>query len=79
MKKQCLILLLSLTSLYLSGCKTPKVEETEEFSASNTILPLVQYQQSELFEPNKVECIAVGEITDETENSDFKTLEKQNW
>ena len=77
MKKQCLILLLSLTSLYLSGCKTPKVEETEEFSDSNTILPLVQYQQSELFEPNKVECIAVGEITDETENSDFKTLEKQ--
>ena len=48
----------------LSSCQTPKYSKVTNFIKSKNILPEVQYSISENFNPNNIDCIAVGKIKD---------------
>ena len=46
------------------------------FSQSKNILPEVQYSLSENFNPNNINCIAIGKIKDNSNVNEYKSLEK---
>ena len=60
----------------LSSCQTPKYSKVKNFSQSKNILPEVQYSLSENFNPNNVNCIAIGKIKDDSDVSEYKSLDK---
>ena len=60
----------------LSSCQTPKYSKVKNFTQSKNILPEVQYSLSENFNPNNVNCIAIGKIKDDSDVSEYKSLDK---
>ena len=60
----------------LSSCQTPKYSKVKNFSKSKNILPEVQYSLSENFNPNNINCIAIGKIKDNSNTKDYKALDK---
>ncbi len=60
----------------LSSCQTPKYSKVNDFSQSKKILPEVQYSLSENFNPNNINCIAIGKIRDNSKASEYKSLDK---
>ena len=60
----------------LSSCQTPKYSKVTNFSKSKNILPEVQYSISENFNPNNINCIAIGKIKDNSDASEYKSLDK---
>ncbi len=60
----------------LSSCQTPKYSKVNNFSQSQNILPQVQYSLSENFNPNNINCIAIGKIKDNSDASEYKSLDK---
>ena len=60
----------------LSSCQTPKYSKVNNFSQSQNILPEVQYSLSEYFNPNNINCIAIGKIKDNSDASEYKSLDK---
>ena len=60
----------------LSSCQTPKYSKVNNFSHSQNILPQVQYSLSENFNPNNINCIAIGKIKDNSDASEYKSLDK---
>ena len=65
-----------LLCLLLSSCQTPKYSKVESFSKSKNILPEVQYSLSENFNPNNINCIAIGKIKDDTDTNEYNSLDK---
>ena len=55
----------------LSSCQTPKYSKVTNFSKSKNILPEVQYSISENFNPNNINCIAIGKIKDDTNTNEY--------
>ena len=62
--------------LLLSACQTPKYSKVTNFTNSNNLLPEVQYTIAENFDPNNVNCIAVGQIEDDSDKNEYKSLDK---
>lgn len=62
--------------LLLSSCQTPKYSKVIDFSKSKTIMPEVQYSISDKFNPNDINCIAIGKIDDKSNPDDYKSLDK---
>ena len=60
----------------LSSCQTPKYSKVNNFSQSQNILPEVQYSLSENFNPNNINCIVIGKIKDNSDASEYKSLDK---
>ena len=60
----------------LSSCQTPKYSKVKNFSNSKNILPEVQYSLSENFNPNNINCIAIGKIKDNSNTNEYKSLDK---
>jgi tetratricopeptide (TPR) repeat protein len=60
----------------LSSCQTPKYSKVKNFSKSKNILPEVEYSLSENFNPNNVNCIAIGKIKDNSNTNEYKSLDK---
>ena len=60
----------------LSSCQTPKYSKVNNFSQSQNILPEVQYSLSENFNSNNINCIAIGKIKDNSDASEYKSLDK---
>jgi len=60
----------------LSSCQTPKYSKVTNFSKSKNILPEVQYSISENFNPNNINCIAIGKIEDNSNPNEYKSLDK---
>ncbi len=65
-----------LLCLFLSSCQTPKYSKVKSFSKSKNILPEVQYSLSENFNPNNINCIAIGKIKDNSNVNEYKSLDK---
>ena len=65
-----------LLCLLLSSCQTPKYSKVKSFSKSKNILPEVQYSLSENFNPNNINCIAIGKIKDDTDTNEYNSLDK---
>ena len=62
--------------ILLSSCQTPKYSKVKNFSKSKNILPEVQYSLSENFNPNNINCIAIGKIKDASDVNEYKSLDK---
>ena len=67
----------------LSSCQTPKYSKVTNFSKSKNILPEVQYSISENFNPNNINCIAIGKIEDNSNQilnftKEVKNMNEQN-
>ena len=60
----------------VSSCQTPKYSKVNDFSQSKNILPEVQYSLSENFNPNNINCIAIGKIKDNSNVNEYKSLDK---
>ena len=60
----------------LSSCQTPIYSKVNNFSQSQNILPEVQYSLSENFNPNNINCIAIGKIEDNSNPNEYKSLDK---
>ena len=60
----------------VSSCQTPKYSKVNDFSQSKNILPEVQYSLSENFNPNNINCIAIGKIKDNSDANEYKSLDK---
>ena len=60
----------------LSSCQTPKYSKVKNFSQSKNILPEVQYSLAENFNPNNINCIAIGKIKDISNVNEYKSLDK---
>ena len=67
---------LLLLCFLLSSCQTPKYSKVTNITDTSDFLPEVQYTISENFNPKKLSCIAIGKITDASEESDYKSLDK---
>ena len=65
-----------LLCFFLSSCQTPKYSKVNNFSQSKNILPEVQYSLSENFNPNNINCIAIGKIKDNSDANEYKSLDK---
>ena len=65
-----------LLCLFLSSCQTPKYSKVKSFSKSKNILPEVQFSLSENFNPNNINCIAIGKIKDISNVNEYKSLDK---
>ena len=84
-KQVCYIFIKSILLCFLlSSCQTPKYSKVTDFSNSKNILPEVQYSLTDNFNPNNINCIAIGKITDESNENEFnkldnKVLEKKNY
>ena len=65
-----------LLCFFVSSCQTPKYSKVNDFSQSKNILPEVQYSLSENFNPNNINCIAIGKIKDNSDASEYKSLDK---
>ena len=76
-KQVCYIFIKSIILCFLlSSCQTPKYLKVKDFSNSKNILPEVQYSLSDNFNPNNINCIAIGKITDKSNDKEFKNLDK---
>ena len=60
----------------LSSCQTPKYSKVKNFIKPKSILPEVQYSLSENFNPNNINCIAIGKIKDISNVNEYKSLDK---
>ena len=60
----------------VSSCQTPKYSKVNDISQSKNILPEVQYSLSENFNPNNINCIAIGNIKDNSDTNEYKSLDK---
>ena len=67
---------LLLLCFLLSSCQTPKYSKVTNITDTSDFLPEVQYTISENFSPKKISCIAIGKITDASEESDYMSLDK---
>ena len=65
-----------LLCFFVSSCQTPKYSKVNDFSQSKNILPEVQYSLSENFNPNNINCIAIGNIKDNSDTNEYKSLDK---
>ena len=52
------------------------IKDFVNFSRSKNILPEVQYSISENFNPNNINCIAIGKIEDNSNPNEYKSLDK---
>ena len=76
-KQVCYIFIKSILLCFLlSSCQTPKYSKVTDFSNSKNILPEVQYSLADNFNPNNINCIAIGKITDESNANEFNKLDK---
>ena len=64
--------------LLLSSCQTPKYLQVKKITKSDSILPEVQYFINENFNPEEINCIAIGTIKDNSDKSEFSQLDKIN-
>ena len=62
--------------LALSGCKTPAVEQVNEFDVTLPFSSKIQFKTANDFQPNLIECIAVGHFEDNSSEDDYSHLEK---
>ena len=62
--------------LLLSSCQTPKYLKVKNFTNTKNIIPEVQYSLAENFNPNSVNCIAIGKIIDKSDANEYKSLDK---
>ena len=75
MRPKCYFNLLILC-LLLSACQTPKYSKVTNFTNSNNLVPEVQYTVAENFDPNNINCIAVGQVEDASDKNEYKSLDK---
>lgn len=64
--------------LLLSSCQTPKYLQVKKITKSDSILPEVKYFINENFNPEEINCIAIGTIKDNSDKSEFSQLDKTN-
>ena len=64
--------------LLLSSCQTPKYLKVKKITNSDSMLPEVQYFINENFNPEEINCIAIGKIKDNSDKSEFSQLDKVN-
>ena len=64
--------------LLLSSCQTPKYLQVKKITKVNNILPEVQFFINENFNPEEINCIAIGTIKDNSDKSEFSQLDKVN-
>ncbi len=64
--------------LILSSCQTPKYLQVKNFTKSDSILPEVKYLINENFDPEEINCIAIGKIEDKSDKNEFPKLDKVN-
>lgn len=62
--------------LPLSGCKTPAVLNVSEFDTTRPFSSKIQLNIANDFQPNSIECIAVGHFEDNSSGDDYSHLEK---
>ena len=62
--------------MLLSACQTPKYSKVTNFTNSNNLVPEVQYTVTENFDPNNINCIAVGQVEDASDKNEYKSLDK---
>ena len=60
----------------LSSCQTPKYSKVNNFTQHKNLLPEVQYSLSKNFNPNDINCIAIGKIKDNSDANEYKSLDK---
>jgi len=60
----------------LSGCKTPAVEQVNEFDTTLPFSSKIQFKTANDFQPSLIECIAVGHFKDDSSKDDYSHLEK---
>ena len=79
MKNYFYIFFLKFLILLVTSCQSPKYLKVDKLSKDNNkILPEVQYSLKDKFNPNDLDCIAVGQISDNTTRKEFKSLNKIN-
>ena len=61
--------------LLLSSCQTPKYMQVKKIIRNDSILPEVQYFLKENFNPEEINCIAIGTIIDNSDKSEFTKLD----
>ena len=64
--------------LLLSSCQTPKYLKVKKITNSDSMLPEVQYFINVNFNPEEINCIAIGKIKDNSDKSEFSQLDKVN-
>jgi len=64
--------------LFFSSCSTPIYKKVDVLSNNKQISSreIVEFSLDENFNPNKVNCIAIGKISDNTNNYDYEHLNK---
>ena len=62
----------------LSSCKTPSIKNVSEFKDSPVLSSEVQFQESDNFKPNDINCIAIGKFEDFSDGGDYKNLNKSS-
>lgn len=65
-----------LLCLFLTSCQTPKYTKVDNITNSKNFLPEVQYSLSETFNPDNINCIAIGKIKDSSDKDEYKSLDK---
>ena len=71
-----ILIILNLSVLLLSSCQSPKYLKVDKLVNSNKVLPEVQYYLQENFNPNDINCIAIGKLVDNSNKKEFKSLDK---
>jgi tetratricopeptide (TPR) repeat protein len=62
--------------LMLGSCQTPKYSKVTNFTNFKNFIPEVQFTISENFNPENINCIAVGKIEDKSDINQYKSLDK---
>ena len=62
----------------LSSCKTPSIKNVSEFKDSPVLSSEVQFQKSDNFKPNDINCLAIGKFEDFSDGGDYKNLNKSS-
>ena len=74
MKNYLNIFFLNFLILLITSCQSPKYLKVNKLSKDNNkILPEVQYSLKDKFNPNDLDCILVGQISDNTKRKEFKS------
>ena len=73
-----ILIILNLSVFLLSSCQSPKYLKVDKLVNNNEVLPEVQYYLQKNFNPNNINCIAIGKLVDNSNEKEFKSLDKLN-
>ena len=60
----------------MQSCKTPNYKQVEVIEKKSPLESSVQFYINDVFDPNTLDCITIGELKDESNNSDYKNFNK---